>query len=74
MPWQALIALHRTLLYEHHDFLLASQHPSANLELRELVLEHDILARLWHHGVYSFLKILQHHLPASLDFMLAFQR
>lgn len=27
--WQALIALHRTLLHEHHDFFLASQHPSA---------------------------------------------
>jgi hypothetical protein len=26
--WQALIALHRTLLHEHHDFFLASQHPS----------------------------------------------
>ena len=25
--WQALIALHRTLLHEHHDFFLASQHP-----------------------------------------------
>ena len=28
--WQALIALHKTLLHEHHDFLLASQHPSAS--------------------------------------------
>ena len=27
--WQALIALHRTLLREHHDFFLASQHPGA---------------------------------------------
>src|SRR5271170_4932623 len=27
--WQALIALHRILLHEHHDFFLASQHPSA---------------------------------------------
>ncbi|KEF50892.1 uncharacterized protein A1O9_13052, partial [Exophiala aquamarina CBS 119918] len=26
--WQALIALHRTLLHEHHDFFLASQHPT----------------------------------------------
>ena len=25
--WQALIALHRTLLHEHHDFFLASQQP-----------------------------------------------
>ncbi|KAK5425562.1 hypothetical protein LTR34_010986 [Exophiala xenobiotica] len=26
--WQALIALHRTLLQEHHDFFLASPHPT----------------------------------------------
>jgi hypothetical protein len=32
--WQALIALHRTLLHEHHDFFLASQHPSASPVLR----------------------------------------
>jgi hypothetical protein len=25
--WQALIALHHTLLHEHHDFFFASQHP-----------------------------------------------
>ncbi|RAO69717.1 uncharacterized protein BHQ10_005729 [Talaromyces amestolkiae] len=25
--WQALIALHRTLLHEHHDFFLACDHP-----------------------------------------------
>lgn len=34
--WQALIALHRTLLYEHHDFLMATQHPSATPALRGL--------------------------------------
>ncbi|XXH02323.1 hypothetical protein Hte_008696 [Hypoxylon texense] len=34
--WQALIALHRTLLHEHHDFFLASQHPSASQALRRL--------------------------------------
>ena len=44
--WQALIGLHQTLLYEHHDFLLASQHPSATSELRELALEYDTPARL----------------------------
>jgi hypothetical protein len=32
--WQALIVLHRTLLHEHHDFLLASQHPSASSALK----------------------------------------
>ncbi|RWA03437.1 hypothetical protein EKO27_g11668 [Xylaria grammica] len=34
--WQALIALHRTLLHEHHDFFLASQHPSASPALKRL--------------------------------------
>ena len=24
--WQALVALHRTLLYKHHNFFLTSQH------------------------------------------------
>lgn len=28
--WQALFALHRTLLHEHHDFFSAVQHPSAS--------------------------------------------
>jgi len=70
--WQALTTLHRTLLHEHHDFLLASQHPSADPALRRLALEYDIPARMWHHGVHSFLEVLRHHLPASLDFMLAF--
>ncbi|KAJ6031596.1 hypothetical protein N7540_002328 [Penicillium herquei] len=32
----ASTTLHRTLLHEHHDFSLASQHPSANLLLTNL--------------------------------------
>jgi hypothetical protein len=38
--WQALIALHRTLLHEHHDFFLASQHPSASPALRRLATKY----------------------------------
>ncbi|KPM39342.1 hypothetical protein AK830_g7175 [Neonectria ditissima] len=38
--WQALIALHRTLLHEHHDFFLASQHPSASPALKRLALKY----------------------------------
>ena len=34
--WQALIALHHTLLHEHHDFFLASQHPSSSPALQRL--------------------------------------
>ncbi|KAK4096003.1 hypothetical protein N658DRAFT_437027, partial [Parathielavia hyrcaniae] len=70
--WQALIALHRTLLHEHHDFFLASQHPSANPALRRLAVKYAMPARMWRHGIHSFLEILRHRLPASLDHMLTF--
>ncbi|KAJ4160336.1 hypothetical protein NW754_003461 [Fusarium falciforme] len=70
--WQALIALHRTLLHEHHDFFLASQHPSASPALRRLASKYAMPARLWRHGIHSFLELLRHGLPASLEFMLSF--
>ncbi|KAI9812741.1 MAG: hypothetical protein M1827_004497 [Pycnora praestabilis] len=70
--FQALIALHRTLLHEHHDFFLASQHPSASPALRKLASKYAMPARMWRHGIHSFLELLRHRLPASLDHMLAF--
>ncbi|KAE9374243.1 hypothetical protein N431DRAFT_455027 [Stipitochalara longipes BDJ] len=70
--WQALIALHRTLLHEHHDFFLASRHPSASPALRRLASKYAMPARMWRHGIHSFLELLRHRLPASLDHMLAF--
>lgn len=70
--WQALISLHRTLLHEHHDFFLASQHPSASPALRKLASKYAMPARMWRHGIHSFLELLRHRLPASLDHMLAF--
>ncbi|KAM0145976.1 hypothetical protein ACHAQE_010980 [Botrytis cinerea] len=70
--WQALIALHRTLLHEHHDFFLASQHPSASPALRRLASRYAMPARMWRHGIHSFLELLRHRLPGSLDHMLAF--
>lgn len=70
--WQALIALHRTLLHEHHDFFLASQHPSASPGLRRLASKYSMPARMWKHGIHSFLELLRRRLPESLDYMLAF--
>ncbi|KAH7116415.1 hypothetical protein EDB81DRAFT_819415 [Dactylonectria macrodidyma] len=70
--WQALIALHRTLLHEHHDFFLASQHPSASVPLRGLASKYDMPARMWRHGIHSFLELLRHRLPASLEHILTF--
>lgn len=70
--WQALIALHRTLLHEHHDFFLASQHPSASPALRRLASKYAMPARMWRHGIHSFLELLRHRLTGSLEHMLTF--
>lgn len=70
--WQALIALHRTLLHEHHGFFLASQHPSASPALRRLASKYAMPARMWRHGIHSFLELLRHNLPSSLEHMLTF--
>ncbi|KAH8909360.1 hypothetical protein BR93DRAFT_863699, partial [Coniochaeta sp. PMI_546] len=70
--WQALIALHRTLLHEHHDFFLASQHPNAPPALQRLARKYAMPARMWRHGIHSFLELLRNRLPASLEHMLTF--
>jgi hypothetical protein len=70
--WQALVALHRTLLYEHHDFLMATQHPSANPALLGLATKYSMPARMWKHGIHAFLEVLRHRRPHSQEYMLAF--
>jgi hypothetical protein len=70
--WQALIALHRTLLHEYRDFFLVSQYPSASPTLQRLAAKYTMPARMWRHGIHSFLERLRHRLPESLDHMLAF--
>src|SRR3954451_5929988 len=71
--WQALIALHRTLLNEHHDFFSASHHPiTVGHELRELPARYAMPARMWRHGIQAFLELLRHRLPESLEHMLTF--
>ena len=68
----ALIALHTTLLYKHHDFFLASQHSSASPALKRLAETCSMPARMWKHGIEPFLEILRVHLPSSFDDMLLF--
>ncbi|KAI1319123.1 hypothetical protein F5Y16DRAFT_414328 [Xylariaceae sp. FL0255] len=70
--WQALIALHRILLHEHHDFFLASQYPSASQPLRRLASKYAMPARMWRHGIHSFLELLRLRLPGSMEHMLTF--
>ena len=69
---QALIALPRTLLHEHHDFFLASQHPTASPALRRLAQKYAMPARMWRNGIHAFVELLRQQLPASYDHMLAF--
>lgn len=70
--WQALIALHRTLVHEHHDFLLATQHPSATQALRRLAGKYSMPTRLWRHAIHTFLEVLRRRLPDSLEHMHTF--
>ncbi|KAL7933411.1 hypothetical protein V8C35DRAFT_54548 [Trichoderma chlorosporum] len=70
--WQALIALHRTLLHEHHDFFLASQHPTANPSPRRLAAKYAMPARMWLHGIHSFLELLRYSLPDLMEHMITF--
>ena len=70
--WQSLIALHKQLLHEHHDFFLASQHPSASPALSRLAIKYSMPARMWRHGIHAFLEVLRHRLPESLEHMVAF--
>lgn len=69
--WKALIALHRLLLYEHHDFLCATQHPSANPALLSLANKYDMPTRMWKHATWTFLELLQRS-PNSQEHLLAF--
>ncbi|KAL9629167.1 MAG: hypothetical protein Q9164_006993, partial [Protoblastenia rupestris] len=70
--WRSLIALHKQLLHEHHDFFLASQHPSASTKLSTLAAKYSMPARMWRHGIHAFLEVLRFRLPDSLEHMLAF--
>lgn len=70
--WQALNSLHRTLLNEHHDFFLASQHPIATPALRKLAVTYSMPTRMWRHGIQSYLELLRHRLPHSMEHMLGF--
>ena len=70
--WQALIALHKALLHEFHDFFLASQHPAATPNLIKLAAQNSMPSGLWQFGIHNFLEVLRSRLPESLEYMLAF--
>ncbi|EMC97267.1 hypothetical protein BAUCODRAFT_575151 [Baudoinia panamericana UAMH 10762] len=70
--WQALVALHRTLMYEHHDFCMATRHPSATPSLRGLPIKYAMPARMWKHAIHTFLELLRHRRPDSQDYLESF--
>ncbi|KAL4800193.1 hypothetical protein BDV19DRAFT_353589 [Aspergillus venezuelensis] len=73
--WQVLIGTHGILLQEHHDFLLASQHPAGNPVLKRLAEKYAMPSRLWRYGIHSLLELLRHRIPDDphvLDHMTTF--
>jgi hypothetical protein len=70
--WQTAIALHRTLLHEHHDFLVACQHPSASPALRRIGMKYAMPARMWEHGLHGFLELLRSQMPGTSKHMLEY--
>lgn len=70
--WAALVSLHRTLLHEHHDFFLASQHPSGSEALGRLASKYAMPSRMWRHAIHSFLELLRRKLPHSFEHMVTF--
>ena len=70
--WQALTSMHWILLHEHHDFFLASQHPSASKVLKQLPEKYAMSARMWRYGIHLFFELLRHQLPDSLEHTLTF--
>ena len=69
--WQALIHLHKTLLHEHHDFFLASQHPSPGTAASTSLAEYNMPARMWRHGIHYFLLASQHPTESTAMIILA---
>ncbi|KAI1358913.1 hypothetical protein F5Y08DRAFT_94256 [Xylaria arbuscula] len=51
---------------------LASQHPSASQASKRVASKYAMPARMWRHGIHSFLELLRHRLPGSLEHMLTF--
>ena len=70
--WQLLFSLHQLLLDEHKNFFFVSQHPSASLALKQLPEKYAMPARMWRYGIHSFLELMRHQLPDSLEHLLRF--
>ena len=65
MPVTTVISLHQSLLYEHHDFFIASQHPAASPVVRSQAEKYQMPGRMWHYGIHSCLELLLERLLAT---------
>ncbi|KAJ5948845.1 DNA/RNA-binding domain E.t1.c1-type [Penicillium verhagenii] len=70
--WRNVVEKHLELLYEHHNFFLASHHPIASEELKWKAAENAMPSRMWRYGIHSFLELLRQKLPKSLVHMQKF--
>ncbi|KAL4884158.1 hypothetical protein BJY04DRAFT_206014 [Aspergillus karnatakaensis] len=70
LKWEKVIANHRTLLDEHHDFFLAAQ--LGGPLLQRLPERYGMPSRLWRHGIHALLELLRSRLPEQKEFMLSF--
>jgi hypothetical protein len=73
--WQKHILLHEDLLNRHFDILfvfLKSQHPSASLLLKEFGDKNFMPARMWRHGIHTFLEVLRQKYPETVEYILRF--
>lgn len=69
---QSCIILHRSLLGEHYDFFLVTQHPLASASLRRLPFKYGMPARMWQYGIFSLLERMRQQLPDCLEYLLAY--
>ncbi|OQD80157.1 hypothetical protein PENANT_c038G04824 [Penicillium antarcticum] len=51
--WSTVISLHRMLLHEHHDFFLASQHPSASPAVKHLAEKYAMPAHVTDRDIWA---------------------
>lgn len=72
--WQSLIALHRTLLYTHHDLLGATQYLSTATHDNALASDPTLQTRMWKNGIHLLLEVMRVRLPSTQEHMLGFLR
>jgi hypothetical protein len=72
--WPSLTALHSTLLHKHHDFFLATQHPSASPALRQLASKYAMPTRMWKNGIQPILELFRLNLDGRTGHVQDFLR